>query len=119
MMSALGAAATPIPAAPCASGPSIERGAAAMRPFLQNQAGAPQAAGMVLLDCIVQADRKLNCEAPHHTPSQYDLSGAALAFASELEVCPGTQRHLIFPLVIRPDEEARGTAAVARPSPSP
>ena len=89
---------------------------------------------MVLLDCIVQANRKLSCEAPHHTPSQYDLSGAALAFASQLEVCPGTQRHLMFPLVIRPDgangesigesvgegaANAGRSAEAARPSPSP
>jgi hypothetical protein len=111
MMSAIDAAASPIAATPCASGASIERGAAAMRPFLQTQAGAPQAAGMVLLDCIVEADRRLSCQAPHQTPSQYDLSGAALAFARELEVCPGTQRHLMFPLVIRAED--------ARPPPSP
>jgi len=67
---------------------------------------------VVLLDCIVQGDQKLRCEAPNHTPSQYDLSGAALAFSDELDVCPGTQRHLVFPLVFRADE---GTT----PSPSP
>ena len=110
MMAAANAAATPIAAVPCATSVSIERGTQAMRPFLQASADAPQATGMVLLDCNVQRDQKLRCEAPNHTPSQYDLSGAALAFASELEVCPGTQRHLMFPLVFRPD---------AKRSPSP
>jgi len=75
-----------------------------MQPFLQAGADAPQASGMVLLDCLVQVDQRLRCEAPNHTPSEYDLSGAALAFAGELEVCPGTQRHLMFPLVFRPGE---------------
>ena len=104
--------AAPIAAAPCATGASIERGTAAMQPFLQAQGGAPRASGMVLLDCMVQSDRKLNCAAPTHTASAYDLSGAALAFAGQLEVCPGTQRHFMFPLVFRPD-------ASATPSPSP
>jgi hypothetical protein len=106
MMAAANAIASPIAAAPCATSASIERGTAAMRPFLQASAGAPQATGMVLLDCRVQRDQKLRCEAPNHTPSQYDLRGAALAFAGELEVCPSTQRHLMFPLVFRADESA-------------
>ena len=103
MMAAANALASPIAAVPCATGSSIDRGTAAMRPFLQASVGAPQATGMVLLDCRVQRDQKLRCEAPNHTPSQYDLPGAALAFAGELEVCPGTQRHLMFPLVFRPE----------------
>jgi hypothetical protein len=106
MMAAANALASPIAAVPCATGASIERGTAAMRPFLQASVGAPQATGMVLLDCTVQRDQKLRCEAPNHTPSQYNLSAAALAFAGELEVCPGTQRRLIFPLVFRADESA-------------
>jgi hypothetical protein len=110
MMAVANATATPIASVPCATGASIERGTEAMRPFLQVSADAPQATGMVLLDCNVQRDQKLRCEAPNHTPSQYDLSGAALAFSGELEMCPGTQRHLMFPLVFRPD---------ATPSPSP
>ena len=112
MMAAANALASPIAAAPCATGASIERGTAAMRPFLRASAGAPQATGMVLLDCRVQRDQKLRCETPNHTPSPYDLSSAALAFAGELEVCPSTQRHLMFPLVFRADESAT-------PSPSP
>jgi len=112
MMATTNAVASPIAAAPCATGASIERGTEATRPFLQASAGAPQATGMVLLDCRVQRDQKLRCQAPHHTPSLYDLSRAALAFAGELEVCPGTQRHLMFPLVFRADESAT-------PSPSP
>jgi hypothetical protein len=112
MMTAANALASPIAAAPCATGASIERGTVAMRPFLQASADAPQATGMVLLDCNVQRDQTLRCEAPNHTPSHYDLRSAALAFAGELEVCPGTPRHLMFPLVFRPDESAT-------PSPSP
>lgn len=112
MTAAVNATATPIAAVPCATSASIERGTDAMRPFLQVRADAPRATGMVLLDCNVQRDQKVRCEAPNHTPSQYDLRGAALAFAGELEVCPGTQRHLVFPLVFHADE---GTT----PSPSP
>lgn len=112
MMAATNALASPIAAAPCATGASIERGTIAMRPFLQASEGAPQATGMVLLDCRVQRDQKLRCEAPNHTSSQYDLRSAALAFVGELEVCPGTQHHLMFPLVFRVDESAT-------PPPSP
>lgn len=70
-----------------------------MHAFLQPQAQTPPAAGMVLLDCMVQNDRKLRCQAPNYTQSRYDLRGAALAFAGQLEVCPGGERHLMFPLV--------------------
>src|SRR5689334_6965111 len=80
MMSVTGARALPIAAAPCATGPSIERRAAAMQPFLPACAGAPPASALLLLDCTVGADQRLRCEAPHHTASPYDLSGAALAF---------------------------------------
>lgn len=104
--------AAPIGATPCASAESIHRAVAAMHPFLQWQTtDAPQVSGIVLLDCLVQSDQRLRCTAPHHTESPYDIRAAALAFASELEVCPGTPRHLVFPLRFRED-------GAATPSPS-
>jgi hypothetical protein len=106
------ASAAQIAAAPCASGPSVARGLAAMHPFFVSQVGAEQARGVVLLDCRVRQDRRLTCAAASQTDSRYDLSGAALAFAGELEVCPGTPQHLKFPLVFRAD-------ARATPDPSP
>jgi len=105
--------ATPVGATPCASEASVHRGIAAMDPFLHTQiSGAPPVQGMVLLDCRVRAGQRLQCAASNHTESPYDLSAAAVAFASELEVCPGTPQHLVFPLTFR-EEDA------ATPSPSP
>ena|SRR5689334_2111468 len=108
MFAAVRAAATPIAAVPCATSASIERGAEAMRPYLPMETA--RARGVVLLDCLVRPDSKLHCTAPNQNTSQYDLRPAALAFAAELEVCPGTQRRLMFPLVFRPE---------TTPSPSP
>jgi hypothetical protein len=106
MMVATNAAATSIAAVPCATGASIERGTEAMRPFFPMESARELARGMVLLDCIVQRDQRLSCQAPNQSSSGYDLRPAALAFAGELEVCPSTQRHLMFPLVFRLDESA-------------
>ncbi|MBI3439584.1 MAG: hypothetical protein HY054_13220 [Proteobacteria bacterium] len=110
MFAAAHAGATQIAAVPCATSASVERGTEAMRPFFPMESVREQAQGMVLLDCRVQHDRKLRCAAPSQSSSGYDLRPAALAFASELEVCPGTQPHLMFPLVFRPE---------TTPSPSP
>jgi hypothetical protein len=106
-MNAHAALAAPVGATPCASEDSVHRAIAAMHPFLQWQtAEAPPVSGMVLLDCLVRSDQHLRCTAPHHTDSPYDISAAAMAFASELEVCPGTPRHLMFPLRFQ-EESAR------------
>jgi hypothetical protein len=102
-----------IAAVPCASGESVARATAAMQPFFAwPTREAPSAAGYVLLDCRVVAHQRLACSASSQTPSPYDLGGAAVAFASELEVCPGTPRHLMLPLTFRAD-------GGARPAPSP
>ena len=109
---ATSAVAAPVGATPCASEASVQRAIAAMDPFLHWQTAAPPPVeGIVLLDCLVQADQHLHCTTPHQTQSPYDLSAAAMAFASELEVCPGTPRHLVFPLRFREDD-------AATPSPS-
>jgi hypothetical protein len=98
-ITAQAAIAAPVGATPCASEESVHRAIAAMHPFLQSQTtAAPPVNGMVLLDCLVQPDQRLRCTAPHHTDSPYNISAAAMAFAAELEVCPGTPRHLVFPL---------------------
>jgi hypothetical protein len=107
-------AAPQVGATPCASEESVHRAIAAMHPYLQSQAPQPApVSGMVLLDCLVQRDQHLRCTAPHHTDSAYDISAAAMAFASELEVCPGTPRHLVFPLRFVEQDNA------PTPSPSP
>jgi hypothetical protein len=104
-INATSATAAPVGATPCASELSVHRAIAAMHPFLVWQtAEPPPVSGMVLLDCLVQADQHLRCTTPHHTASPYDLSAAAIAFASELEVCPGTPRHLVFPLTFREED---------------
>jgi hypothetical protein len=112
-INAVSAAAMPVGATPCASEASVHRAIAAMDPFLHWQTAAPPpVSGIVLLDCLVQADQHLRCTAPHHTESPYDLSAAAMAFASELEVCPGTPRHLVFPLRFREDDAATQSPAL-------
>ena len=101
-INAASAMAAPVGATPCASEASVHRAIAAMHPYLQwRTADPPPVSGMVLLDCLVQSDQHLRCTTPHYTASPYDLSAAAIAFASELEVCPGTPRRLVFPLTFR------------------
>lgn len=106
-INAASATAAPVGATPCASEASVHRAIAAMDSFLHWQTAAPPPVeGIVLLDCLVQGDQHLRCTTPHQTESPYDLSAAAIAFASELEVCPGTPRHLMFPLRFREETEA-------------
>jgi hypothetical protein len=98
-MNAVGAYAAPVRATPCASRESVARAAAAVQPYMNSEP-----AGMVLLDCRVQASQRLDCSAAHQTQSATDLGAAAVAYANQLEVCPGTPRHLVFPLVFRAED---------------
>jgi hypothetical protein len=99
--------AAPVGAVPCASAESVARATHALAPYL-----SAQPVGMVLLDCRVQTSQRLRCTASQQSQSGGELATAALAYANELDVCPGTPRHLMFPLVLRGD-------AGATRSPSP
>ncbi|MFT3728234.1 MAG: hypothetical protein QM759_10465 [Terricaulis sp.] len=97
------ASAAPIGATPCASAESVARAGAALQPFLHARV---QPVGMVLLDCRVQSSQRLSCTARQQTQSDADLGAAAVAYANELEVCPGTPRRVMFPLVFRAGNDA-------------
>lgn len=99
--------AAPVGATPCASAESVQRASTALEPFMHTSV---QPVGMVLLDCRVQTSQRLNCTARRQTQSRADIGAAAVAYANELEVCPGTPRRVMFPLVFRADE-------IATPSP--
>jgi hypothetical protein len=101
-ISATNAYATPVPATPCASTESVARANDALAPYMHANM---QLVGIVLLDCRVQASRRLSCTASNQSQPDANLGAAAVAFANELEVCPGTPRHLMFPLTLRPESE--------------
>ena len=102
-INATSAHASPVAATPCASAESVTRANDALAPFMQADA---RPVGIVLLDCLVQASQRLSCTASSQSRPDANLSAAAVAFANELEVCPGTPRHLMFPLTLRPDDNA-------------